>query len=345
MNEEDTMFFDKTMDMMRRKVFESVTGIKQKALILASIGKANRKINDFGLLLEFLSNSDSDKDLKSVCVQLAQAGFLDEARSVASRIIDTEIWLEAWLCIASVSKNGNDFQTVSSKIDELEQELKLLPEPADSMEYRIKDANRNLIEALQYAGKYVWAKKRIKKIKYGEFLLGNLGSVMIKKAYHFYSGVPELIIHNEGFENLPAAFKYSAEYGTADNAVEAIYLLLKADEVQKAISLIEVLEEDPYDAVYIKAKSYIQVALKLDDVEYLKKAAHYAMKERSSVVCVSKDRARDLLTQIGIIGRSTYYLGLAMDVALKGDRPLGDVECILETMSNFKEKLEQEINK
>lgn len=335
MRKKDRIFFDKCIAQVRQKILAGITDPEIKAMAMASVGAVSGNLSDFSLMHDLLNKSDSDKNRIFLSKKLADTGFLNEARDVASGINDPKIAFKAYLHIASITKTIADFWRVKTEIVILQQKS-----GETVSRNAIESVGRPLIQefigALAEAGEYEWAMDEVRSMEYGEYMNERVAQTIIRNSYAIKENPSQVIIGKKHHKNLELVFKLDSENGSGDNAIAAINLLLKAGKTKKAIKLVEGLSDELFYTNYIKAMSFDSIARETQEAEYIRRSAQCAMKLRTSEAGGGRDQARQILSVIGVEARSLYHLGLAIDIALKEECALGDIERILSIIYKLK---------
>jgi len=332
------IYYESLLDLTRRKIFEKVPDMEEKAKLLALVGEISGDKKDFVLLLDLIKKTNFSELREFACKKLASAGLFNEARLISKLIINPEVAFDALIDIALKSKDGQDFSPIPLKIDELKESVENYVLSEKRRDHEINGARRTFVKALLKAGKYKWAEIEIKKIECGEYLYGNMVSTIIENSYESKVN-KKTIVNEDKIDDLQYAFQYALEYGTTVEAIVIIYLLLETGKIEEGIKLIENINEELPDANYIKAKSFIVLANKMqnekDYEEYLKKAVDNTMR----IMEVGTDHTLELLTDISIGTMNPYYLGLACDIAINNvhkEDKLWDIAYILSQLTKLK---------
>ena len=336
--DDNIIYYERLLDLIRRKIFEKVSDMEEKAKLLALVGEISGDKKDFVLLLDLIEKTNFSELREFACKKLASAGLFNEARSISKLIINPEVAFDALIDIALKSKDGQDFSPIPLKIDELKKYVENHVLSEKKVKHEINQARRTFVKTLLKAGKYKWAEIEIKKIEYGEHLYGNMVSAIIESSYE--SKIDrKTIIDKRMTDDLQYAFQYALKYGTVEEAIVIIYLLLEAGKIEEGIKLVENINEELPDANYIKARSFIVLANKIqnekDYEEYLEKAIDNTMR----ITEMGTDHTLKLLTDISIGTMNPYYLSLACDIAINNvhkEDKLWDIAYILNQITKLK---------
>jgi len=331
MNDEESLkFFERSIDLIRKKTLEKINDIEKRAKILALVGASGKNMNDFEPIFSLLEKPDTIHERRLAAKKLAEAGFLREARSVADGIAFAEDSFDVWLYISSVSGDGNDFRRVSQCIEGLSREIPILNENDRRREYQVNKARKFFIMELASAGKYKWALREIERSEDRGSLYGIVSDIIMKKAYA-KKEVPGYIVSDT--KDVPLAFQCALKSGIKEPAIIAVILLLNERKVELARSLVDGIDDGIRLANYIKANCYISIAIQTKNADDAGKAFKYAMRSKETD---PKDDAFRILIKIGISARSLYFLGLAYDLALSSGNEQYDIEFMLSQLSRLK---------
>lgn len=329
-DEENLKFFEKSIDLIRKKTLEKMRNAEKKPEILALIGAHSKSIDDFEPIFVLLKKPGMIHARRLAAKKLAEAGFLHEARSVADGIARAEDSFDVWLYIASISGDGKDFLRVSENIENLKQEIPVLNENDKRRGYQVNKSKKFFIMELASAGKYQWALREIEKSEDRESLYGIVSDIIMKKAYA-KKEAPGYIVNDT--KDVPLAFQCAMKSGIKEPAIIAVILLLNENKVELARSLVDSVDDSTQRANYFKANCYISIAIATKNADDAEKAFKYAIKSK---MIDPKDDALRILIKIGISARNLYCLGLAYDMALEIGNELYDIEYMLSQLSRLK---------
>lgn len=326
----DLKFFEKSLDLIRKKVLEKEGNFENKARFMALVGALSGKISDFDLIYEVLDGSCRTETKRLACRKLAEAGFLEQARAVSDGIPRAEESFDILLNIASISKDDKDFIRVSEKIEDLNREIPILNENDKRREHQVRKAREYFIEELAGAGKLEWALREIEASDQRERLFGKVSNIILEKAYA-KKEVPGYVVNDT--KDLPIAFQCAVKSGDKGNAIIAVLLLLSVNKIKLARELVESMDDGAALANYIKARCYISIAITSKNAGDFEKAFKYAIRSKS--VDPKGDSSR-ILIETGILLRSLYHLGLALDMALRSGNEQYEIEYMLSQISRLK---------
>jgi tetratricopeptide (TPR) repeat protein len=327
---EDLKFFERSLDMIRKKVLEKEGNFENKARFMALVGASSKRISDFDLIYEVLNGSCRIETRRLACRKFAEADFLEQARAVSYGIPRAEESFDILLNIASISKDEKDFLRVSEKIEDLNREIPILNENDRRREHQVRKAKEYFVEALAEAGKLEWALREIERSDEKGRLFGRVSSIIIEKAYA-KKEVPGYVVNDT--KDIPFAFRCSIKSGNKENAIIAVILLLGENKIESARELVESIDDGVFLANYIKARCYINIAITSKSAGDIEKAFEYAIRSKSTD---PKGESSRILIETGILLRSLYYLGLALDMALQSGNEQYEIEYTLSQISRLK---------
>ena len=326
----DLKFFEKSLDLIRKKVLEKEGNFENKARFMALVGALSGKIGDFDLICELLNGSCRIETRRLACRKFAEAGFLEQARAVSYSIPRAEESFDILLNIASISKDEKDFFRVSQNIKDLNREIPILNENDKRREHQVRKAKEYFVEALAEAGKLEWALREIERSDQGGRLYGKVSSIILAKAYA-KKEVQGYVVNDT--KDLPIAFRCAMNSGDKENAIIAVILLLSENKIELARELVESIDDGVLHANYIKARCYINIAITSKNAGDVEKAFEYAMRSKSTD---PKGDSSRILIETGILLRSLYHLGLALDMALQSGNEQYEIEYMLSQLSRLK---------
>lgn len=368
MCEKNLSFFENGIQMLRSKIL-CMHDIEKKMKLLAVVGVASRDMRDFELLFnnddltrlyekrriekvrgslkEHYCECKDEENLKILVEnaviaekermtgfaarKLAEAGFFRDARMMRDRLIDPETAFEASLFIASESKDATDFRKADEIIDDIAEKTFPFDSDGRKSSNSVKRAREKLVEELARAGKYRWATQKAREIKSGEFLNGKIARLITNGAYT--NKPPEYVLRENITGDLELAFNCAMESAELDMAIISIILLLRAGKADIGRKLAERIKDGQYGGRYVKAKSFLLIALETQKKEDVEKAYKF------SLACKNDERDEhyfNVLCDVAKFGRNPYFLGLAIGEALKEDNPSWRIQTICGILSEVK---------